>query len=322
MLYTLIKPYARLAIKLYCRDISITNQHSLYSKGPLLLAANHPNSFLDAIILDTLFEHPIVSLARGDAFTKPIIASVLRSLNILPIYREREGKEHLHRNYNTFEECIDIFKKNGIVLIFAEALCENEWHLRPLRKGTARMAAAAWQQNIPLTVLPIGLNYSSFRLFGKNVHINIGEPISRKDICCNIEENGKVLNELTAVIELQLKKLVYEINSSDKQQLANVFAKPVSLIKKVLLALPAGIGFIVHLPLCLPLQKIVEKKAGSLGHYDSIVVGGLMIAYPLYLLLLALIALFTLGKWWAVSTFILLPFFAWSYVQLSHQTDR
>jgi len=322
LLYTLIKPYARLAIKLYCRDIVIINQHLLSSQGPLLLAVNHPNSFLDAIILDTLFDQPIVSLARGDAFSNPLIAKVLRLLNILPVYREREGKEHLHRNYDTFDECIDIFKKNGIVLIFTEAFCENEWHLRPLRKGTARMAAAAWQQNIPVTVLPIGLNYSSFRLFGKNVHINIGEPISRQDINSHIEETGKVLNELTAAIEVQLKKIVYEIDSSDKQRLAKVFTKPVRPIKKVLLTIPAIIGCIVHLPLYLLLQKIVQKKAVLLGHYDSVIVGALLIVYPLYLLLIALIALFTLGKWWAVPTFILIPFFAWSYVQLSQQTDQ
>lgn len=322
MLYHLIKPYARLAINIYCRHIIITNKHLLRSKGPLLLAVNHPNSFLDAVILDTLFDEPIVSLARGDAFSKPMVAKVLRSLNILPVYREREGKEHLHRNYDTFDECIDIFRRGGVVLIFTEALCENEWHLRPLKKGTARMASAAWQQNIPLKILPIGINYNSFRLFGKNIHVNIGDIISRQHITSSIDENGKLLNELTASIEAQLKKLVYEIDSDNKQQQAKVFTTPVSVIKKSLLAIPAIIGAIVHLPLCLPIQKIVEKKAGHLGHYDSIVVGVLLIAYPIYMFLVAAILFITLGKWWAIASVLLLPFFAWSYVQLSQQTDQ
>ncbi len=155
MLYSLLKIYARLAIHIFCRKIQITNKQLLSSKGPLLLAVNHPNSFLDAVILDTLFDEPIYSLARGDAFNKKWIAKILRGLNILPVYREREGKEHLHRNYHTFDACLQIFKKNGIVLIFTEALCENEWHLRPLKKGTARLAATAWEQGIPLQCYPL-----------------------------------------------------------------------------------------------------------------------------------------------------------------------
>ena len=54
--------------------------------------------------------------------------------------------------------------------IFSEGKCINEWHLRPLKKGTARLAISSWEENIPLEVLPVGINYSSFRRFGKNVY--------------------------------------------------------------------------------------------------------------------------------------------------------
>ena len=78
-----------------------------------------------------------------------------------------EGIENLEDNYTTFEKCIKIFKQKGIVLIFSEGRCENEWHLCRLKKGTARLTIAAWQQQILLQVLPIGVNYNSFILFGK-----------------------------------------------------------------------------------------------------------------------------------------------------------
>jgi 1-acyl-sn-glycerol-3-phosphate acyltransferase len=89
----------------------------LHEEGPLLLACNHPNSFLDAIILATLFKQPLYSLARGDAFHHPLIAWLLRQMNILPVYRDREGTAHLHKNYHTFNACIDIFRKNGSYLV-------------------------------------------------------------------------------------------------------------------------------------------------------------------------------------------------------------
>lgn len=287
-----------------------------------MLAVNHPNSFLDAIILDILFDEPIISLARGDAFFKPWIATILRSLNILPVFREREGKEHLHRNYHTFDECLSIFKKNGVVLIFTEALCENEWHLRPLKKGTARMAVTAWQEDIPVSILPIGLNYNSFHLFGKIVHVNIGNVITQQQVSNRLDENGKLLNELTGMIECQLVNLVYEIEKHDKKQLQETFAKPISFIKKVLLGLPALCGFVVHVPLYFPAQKIIAKKARHTGHYDSIMAGVLLLSYPLYVAACTLLLLLITKNWWALSAIGLFPFFAWSYIQLSPQTDK
>jgi 1-acyl-sn-glycerol-3-phosphate acyltransferase len=285
------------------------------------LAVNHPNSFLDAIILATLFKKPIYSLARGDAFKRKTIASILNGLHILPVYREREGTENLYLNYATFNECNKLFKNNGIVLIFTEALCENEWHLRPLKKGTARLAVTAWQQGIPLKILPIGINYSSFSLFGKNVHINIGSFIGQNNLPA-ISENGKLLNDVTRAIQQQLQALVYEIDSNDKAMLATIFKVKINSLKKIILAIPAVIGYCIHFPLYFPLQKIVQKKAFKTGHYDSIIVGSLAILYPFYLLLLALLCSYITGGFWWMTAFILPPFFAWSYVQLKKQTEQ
>ncbi|MEP6583590.1 MAG: 1-acyl-sn-glycerol-3-phosphate acyltransferase, partial [Ginsengibacter sp.] len=136
MLYKFLLWPARIFIHFYCRRIIINKASLLNCKGPLLIASNHPNSFLDAIILATLFKNPIYSLARADAFANKLITKILTSFNMLPVYRISEGTQNLENNYSTFSACQDIFKKNGIVLIFSEGRCINEWHLRPLKKGT------------------------------------------------------------------------------------------------------------------------------------------------------------------------------------------
>ncbi|MBK5271365.1 MAG: 1-acyl-sn-glycerol-3-phosphate acyltransferase, partial [Bacteroidia bacterium] len=181
MLYSSLKIIVRIAITIFCRKIIINKPRLLNEKGPLLLACNHPNSFLDGVILDTLFKQSVYALARGDAFKKPFYARLLVSLNLLPVYRTSEGAENLSENYKTFDACLTIFRKGGIVQIFSEGKCINEWKLRVLKKGTARLAIASWDENIPLRVLPVGINYSSFRRFGKNVFINFGETIEKKD---------------------------------------------------------------------------------------------------------------------------------------------
>src|SRR5689334_1434347 len=113
---------------IHCRKVIINRPEVLKMEGPLLLACNHPNSFLDGVVLTTLFDHPVYSLARGDAFRKGLVDRILRRIRLLPVYRTSEGVENLEHNYTTFAACQDSFRKKGIVLIFSEGLCENEWH--------------------------------------------------------------------------------------------------------------------------------------------------------------------------------------------------
>ena len=254
LFYKILKPIVRLAMQIFCRKVIINVPTLLKSEGPLLLACNHPNSFMDSVIMNALFEQPVWSLARGDAFKKKFYARLLKSLKILPVYRTSEGVENLGENYKTFEACIDIFRNNGIVLIYSEGKCINEWHLRPLKKGTARLATKAWEEKIPLRVLPVGINYSSFRRFGKNLFINFGDIITVKDININ-EVDGLRHQSFNNKLQRQLEKLVFEIPGSDQSlQQEKLKLKP-SLFKKILLSLPAMLGWIMHLPLFMPDQK-------------------------------------------------------------------
>ncbi|RYD68815.1 MAG: glycerol acyltransferase, partial [Sphingobacteriales bacterium] len=125
MLYQLLKIPAALGFWLYCRHLKLNNKAPLKYNGPLIIACNHPNSFLDAIIISALFKRPVYSLARGDVFKKSWAAKLLRSLKMLPVYRTSEGVENMEHNYSTFDACKEIFKKNGIVLIFSEGRCIN-----------------------------------------------------------------------------------------------------------------------------------------------------------------------------------------------------
>ena len=124
MLYKILLLPARLLIHFYFRKIIINKKSRLCCDGPMLIASNHPNSFLDAIMLAILFKRPIYSLARGDAFAGKVITKILTSFNILPVYRISEGAENLEYNYTTFNACQHIFKKNGIILIFSEGKCK------------------------------------------------------------------------------------------------------------------------------------------------------------------------------------------------------
>lgn len=286
----------------------------LGQKGPLLIASNHPNSFLDAIILATLFTNPIYSLARGDAFANKIITKILTSFNMLPVYRVSEGAENLESNYDTFTACQDIFKQDGIVLIFSEGRCINEWSLRPLKKGTARLALEAWQSGVNLKVLPLGINYSSFRKFGKTVFLNFGNFITKQEI----EEDhysGKTIIMFNQKLKSQMEKLVFEIDSNDEQKRKKHFYFKQPFLKSLALFIPAFTGFVIHFPLYLSIHLAIKNKAAD--HYDSIMIGLLFFIYPVYVILITAILLIVIKSWVALLLLILLPFTLWSYVQMN-----
>jgi len=293
----------------------------LKEKGPLLLACNHPNSFLDSVMLDILFEQPVWSLARGDSFINKNVNRFFNAVRIMPMYRTSEGVENLPENYKTFDACLTIFKENGLVHIFSEGKCINEWHLRPLKKGTARLAIKAWEENIPLKVLPVGVNYSSFRRFGKNIFINFGEMITKENIEWNSADGIRNLS-FNSQLRRQLEQLVFEIDKKDKAMQSAILEQKPSLFTKIILAIPAAAGFLLHAPLYLPVKKIVLKKFSKSDHYDSVLTGTLLFLYPVYLLLIVLLLFVFTKSAWVLLLCLIMPFTAWSYVQVKAQLDK
>ena len=321
MLYNSLKIIVRIAMKIFCRKIIINNRAMLKKKGPLLLASNHPNSFLDAVILDILFQQSIWSLTRGDMFIKKRVSRILGVLRMLPVYRPSEGVENLSENYKTFDACIEIFRNNGVVLIFSEGLCVNEWHLRSLKKGTARLAIKCQDENIPLRVLPVGINYSSFRRFGKNVFINFGTIFTLDEMDKTAPEGirNQVFNNH---LKKELEPLVFEIEKNNRQKKRKLLEKKPSLILKILLTIPAFIGLLAHAPLYLPVKIAVLIKLRKTVHVDSVLIAVLVFIYPFYLLLIVLVGFILTKSLWFFLLFLLLPFTAWSYVQVKGQLDK
>ncbi|MFI5186580.1 MAG: 1-acyl-sn-glycerol-3-phosphate acyltransferase, partial [Chitinophagales bacterium] len=303
-----------------CRRIIINKPELLKKKGPLLLACNHPNSFLDAAILADLFQQPVHSLTRGDVFKKPFYRKILKALKMLPVYRTSEGVENLGINYQTFEDCKNIFRKDGVVLIFSEAKCENEWHLRPLRKGTARLAFSSWDENIPVEVLPVGINYSSFTRFSKNVFINFGEIISRHDFDLD-HADGKKYQFFTNKLHGQLQQLVFEIDKNDIQKQKLLLEKKPLALLKIILFIPAVTGWLLHAPFYLPVKNFTYKKAWD-NERDSVLVALLLFIYPFYAALLTTLVFLLTRNSFSWLLLIALPFTAWSYAQVKPQLDK
>ena len=110
MLWHTFKYYLGFVIAVYFKRSKIINAHYLKVKGPVIIAMNHPNAFMDPVAFSALIYPPKVHyLARGDAFKKGIAKTLLESLGVIPIFRIQDGgKEGLKKNYETYDIVNDL----------------------------------------------------------------------------------------------------------------------------------------------------------------------------------------------------------------------
>ena len=248
----------------------------------MLVVANHPNSFLDAILIGSVFSENVHFLARGDAFRQKKHRFLLKMLKMIPIYRLSEGKENLYLNELAFAESKHILQSGGIVLIFIEGICINSHTLQPFKKGAARIALHS-NSAIPLKILPVSITYDSFYQFGKRVRIKSAPPILANTLF-PFEEEAKNLSNF---------------NDQIRPILAATIQPPNSILNKkgVLLQSLAEIGKWIHYPLYWCMSKTIQSKTKGTVFYDSVLFGALLLIYPLYLIILHALIYVTTGSY-------------------------
>lgn len=291
----------RAALPIFCRRLTVAGDGFRNLAGPLLVVANHPNSFLDAILLAAQFRQPVHFLARGDAFHKPWHARLLRLLKMIPIYRMSEGKDNLLRNEYAFRRSTEVLQSGGIVLIFIEGICVNSHMLQPFKKGAGRIAIA--NRALPhFRIMPAALHYDSFNRFGKDIRLQLAAPLPVAAVL-PFEDEARNIRFFNQTLRAVLSPMIHPAQTGLISGRNRFF-------------LFGMLGWCLHAPLYYPLRNFVARKTAGTVFYDSVLFGVLLLTYPLYLLLWCTIPL-VLGAalWFPVAAVILLPLLAWTAVR-------
>jgi 1-acyl-sn-glycerol-3-phosphate acyltransferase len=262
----LLKFFIRLALSIFCKEVHVKNKHLLDTKGPLFIIANHPNSFLDAIIIGAYYNRSVYFLARGDVFEKKIYRFFLNALNMIPVYRLREGKAFLHLNDYSIKKSIQLISKGAAVLIFIEGVCVNDHQLQPFKKGTARILEGLHQLNVFPVIHIAGIGYNNFRGIGKKVNLIITPFLF----------DQKIENAFDRVaFNNAVCKVLYDNILIPSQK---------TIIHK-------NFWYYFHKPYYRLIHQLVDKKTKGTVFYDSVLFALLFFSYPVFLLLLFIILL-------------------------------
>lgn len=306
MIYQLLKLPIRLALYIFFSRISIRGAQHTRHRGPALLVANHPNSFLDAILIAALFKHPIHFLARGDAFRKPWHARLLRLLKMIPIYRMSEGRENLHLNQDAFDKAVALLKQGEQVLIFIEGISKHTDQLQPFKKGAARISIQASAQGTSFSIIPIQLRYQHYTGAGKEVLMQVHAPIPSTQL---LQGNN-------------MQDEIQHFNQQLFQIMQPVPEWPIEQPSRLPYLLPAIPGCVLHLPFYLPISRIIRHKTKQTIFNDSVLFGVLFFLYPFYLLLLFLLLPLSWQIWPVAAILMLVLAYSASQLHPINKTGK
>ncbi|MDW8295652.1 MAG: lysophospholipid acyltransferase family protein [Raineya sp.] len=225
MLYWFFRWIVRVALRVFFKRLEVENQANLNLDTPLIYVANHPNTFMDPLLIASLSRKRVYFLANGsifNRFTRPIF----RLFQMLPIYRKVDKSDQAlsqaELNKRSFQKCYEHLAQKGTLLIFPEGTSVIERRLREIKTGTARIALGAeFEHNFSLNlhIIPIGLNYDDADKFRSEVFVKIGKPIRVADYQENYHpENFATVEELTQNIENALSELIIITENEEQDQ--------------------------------------------------------------------------------------------------------
>jgi 1-acyl-sn-glycerol-3-phosphate acyltransferase len=209
--YRLFKIFISTGLFFFFKKIKIHNEENLPKKGAILLVSNHKNALIDPLLIATSTKRSIHFLTRASAFKLKLVYWFLSTLNMIPIYRMRDGKGTLAKNEAIFNKCYELLNKKKCLLIFPEGTHNIKRWVNPLSKGFTRITFGALEQNtdLELHLVPVGLNYTNATDFAESVSIYYGKPILANDFY-----NKEQLNASTVKLKNEVHKKLTELTTN------------------------------------------------------------------------------------------------------------
>ena len=197
--YYFLRPIIETSVRCHYGNVTFKGKKNLPAHGPYIIAPCHQSAMMDPLIVLMLTVKPVVFLCRSDIFEKPTARKILTFLKILPVYRIRDGREKLAKNEQIFETSQDVLLSNVPLCLMAEGTHSHHHRMLPLVKGMFRIAGETQKKlgDIPLKIVPIGLDYEEFERPFSDLVVNIGEPIEVQPFMDAYNENEAIgLNQM------------------------------------------------------------------------------------------------------------------------------
>jgi 1-acyl-sn-glycerol-3-phosphate acyltransferase len=219
--YRAVRAVARFWLWFLFKAVDARHPERVPAGGPILLAANHPNNFIDSLVVGSVVRRKVHYLATAAMFRNPLLARFLLACGAIPVYRRQDDPDKMDRNTDTFDACYAAFGRGRLVAIYPEGTTHAEVRVQRIKTGAARIALG-YESEHPgrLALIPVGLSFEARKSFRSRVLVAFGEPIQPAAyLAAYREDPAKAVDALTRDLQWAMEAQVVNVERIDDQRL-------------------------------------------------------------------------------------------------------
>ena len=219
--YRAVRAIARFWLWFFFKAVDVRRPERVPREGPVILCINHPNNFIDSLVVGAAVRRKVHYLATAALFENPLVARFLLAAGAIPVWRKQDNPEKIDRNADTFAACAAGFEHDALIAIYPEGTTHAEARVQRLKTGAARIALA-WEAAHPrtLAMVPVGLTFEARKSFRARVLVSFGARLPLHAYADAYREDPvKAVDALTRHLQEAMEAEVVNVERIDDAQL-------------------------------------------------------------------------------------------------------
>jgi glycerol-3-phosphate O-acyltransferase / dihydroxyacetone phosphate acyltransferase len=219
--YRTVRAVARFWLWFLFKSVDVRHPERVPGAGPILLCVNHPNNFIDSLLVGGAVRRKVHYLATASLFRNRLMGRFLLACGAIPVYRRQDDPDRMDRNLDAFAACFATFAGGRLVAIYPEGTTHAEVRVQRIKTGAARIALG-YEAEHPgeLRMIPVGLSFEARKSFRSRVLVAFGEPIyPAAYLSAYREDPVKAVDGLTRDLQWAMESQVVSVERIDDQRL-------------------------------------------------------------------------------------------------------
>lgn len=208
----------RIISRLAFNRITVVGRHRQSLSGAVLYVATHRNGALDAAPYSLAVPGALPMVSAQ--FHRSALGRLL--FHGIPVARAKDrDRGMVTDNTQSLERCIGVLQSGGCLFIMPEGTSTLGCTHLPFHRGAARIAYAAVNAGVALSIVPLGVYYEDPTVWQSRVEVLIGEPVQ--------PQRSDELEDIHRLITRGLESVGVTFASNEAQRNAEALAYAATL---------------------------------------------------------------------------------------------